>query len=284
MSAVPPSFGDLGKSARDLFDKEFSFSKVKLSLKTKTESGVEFETNGSYDTEKSRTTGSLKTKLRFQDKGITFTETWNTSSELNTELAYEPSAVEGLKLTLSSDFVPSSGSKAAKLKTNYKRDYLNVDADVDLQMTGPVFRGASVFMYNGWYGGFQLGYDTSTAKLVTNNVALGYQGTDFTVHASVANVADCKTSVYHKVSQNTEVGLSTMYNLQTSNVALGLVGKYTMDDGAVLKAKVNNQGQIGCAYTQSLRSGVKLNLSGLVEGRNINAGGHKLGLSLDFES
>ena len=24
MSAVPPSFGDLGKSARDLFDKEFS--------------------------------------------------------------------------------------------------------------------------------------------------------------------------------------------------------------------------------------------------------------------
>ena len=76
-------------------------------------------------------------------------------------------------------------NKAAKLKTNYKRDYLNVDADVDLQMTGPVFRGASVFMYNGWYGGFQLGYDTSTAKLVTNNVALGYQGTDFTVHASV---------------------------------------------------------------------------------------------------
>lgn len=51
-----------------------------------------------------------------------------------------------------------------------------------------------------------------------------------------------------------------------------------------LQAKVNNQGQIGAAYTQSLRSGVKLNLSGLVEGRNINAGGHKLGLSLDFES
>ena len=50
------------------------------------------------------------------------------------------------------------------------------------------------------------------------------------------------------------------------------------------QAKVNNQGQIGMAYTQSLRSGVKLNLSGLVEGRNINAGGHKLGLSLDFES
>ena len=41
------------------------------------------------------------------------------------------------------------------------------------------------FRYNGWYGGFQLGYDTSTAKLVNNNLALGYQGKDFTVHASV---------------------------------------------------------------------------------------------------
>ena len=46
---------------------------------------------------------------------------------------------------------------------------------------------------------------------------------------------------------------------------------------------MNNQGQIGVAYTQSLRHGVMLNLSGLIEGRNINAGGHKLGLSLDFD-
>ena len=41
------------------------------------------------------------------------------------------------------------------------------------------------YRYNGWYGGFQLGYDTNTAKLVNNNVAVGYQGQDFTVHASV---------------------------------------------------------------------------------------------------
>lgn len=50
------------------------------------------------------------------------------------------------------------------------------------------------------------------------------------------------------------------------------------------QAKVNNQGQIGLAYSQNLRTGVKLSLSGLIEGRNINAGGHKLGVALDFES
>lgn len=284
MAAVPPSFGDLGKSARDLFDKEYEFGKVKLGLKTKTESGVEFETNGTHDIEKSRTTGNLKTKLKFPDYGVTFSESWNTSSELNTELTYEPSAVTGLKLTLNSSFLPTSGNKSAQLKTNYKRDYVNVDADVDLQMTGPIFKGAAVFQYNGWYGGYQVGYNTAIAKLTANNAAIGYQGTDFTVNTKLVDIADCQTSVYHKASDKTEVGVSTRYNLQTSNVSLGVAAKYTLDDGALLKAKVNNQGQIGMAYTQSLRTGVKLNLSCLIEGRNINTGGHKLGMAIDFET
>lgn len=50
------------------------------------------------------------------------------------------------------------------------------------------------------------------------------------------------------------------------------------------QAKVNNQGQIGMSYTQSINEGVKLNLSALIEGKNINAGGHKLGASMTFES
>lgn len=49
------------------------------------------------------------------------------------------------------------------------------------------------------------------------------------------------------------------------------------------QAKVNNQGQVGVSYSQNVRDGVKLTLSTLVEGRNLNAGGHKLGVALDFE-
>ena len=50
-------------------------------------------------------------------------------------------------------------------------------------------------------------------------------------------MADCSTSVHHKVSDNTEVGLSTAYNLHTSNVALNVVGKYVMGDGGVVKVR-----------------------------------------------
>ena len=50
------------------------------------------------------------THLRLHShSGVTFSESWNTSSELDTELTFEPKSVSGLKLTLSSSFLPSSG-------------------------------------------------------------------------------------------------------------------------------------------------------------------------------
>ena len=48
--------------------------------------------------------------LLFSLSGVTFTESWNTASELNAELNYEPKKwVDGLKLTLDSTWVPTSG-------------------------------------------------------------------------------------------------------------------------------------------------------------------------------
>ncbi|KAL5469530.1 hypothetical protein EMCRGX_G030795 [Ephydatia muelleri] len=260
-------------------ENNFDFPKFKLSLKTKTESGVEFETNGSHDLDKSRTQGSLKTKLKFADQGVVVSESWNTNAELDTELTYEPSRFQGVKLTLSSSFLAASGHKTGKLRAGYRREYFSGEGDVDLQVTGPVVKASGVLMYKGWYAGYLLGYSTATAKLANNDVAVGYQGNDFTVHSSLADIQDLHTSV----SSKTEVGLTTNYNVQTSNVSLGVAGKYTLDDGAVLKTKVNNLGQVGISYSQNVRDGVKLTLSTLVDGRNINAGGHKLGVALDFE-
>jgi len=42
-----------------------------------------------------------------------------------------------------------------------------------------------VCRYKGWYAGYQVGYNTANAKLTTNNLALGYAGSDYTVHAGL---------------------------------------------------------------------------------------------------
>ena len=44
---APTTYGDLGKSARDVIGKGYHFSLMKLELKTKTASGVEF-TSGEF--------------------------------------------------------------------------------------------------------------------------------------------------------------------------------------------------------------------------------------------
>ena len=46
------------------------------------------------------------------------------------------------------------------------------------------------------------------------------------------------SSLSSQVSDRTEVGLMTTYNLQTSNVSLGLAGKYVMADGAAMRVSV----------------------------------------------
>uniref|UniRef100_A0A8C3WX16 Uncharacterized protein n=1 Tax=Catagonus wagneri TaxID=51154 RepID=A0A8C3WX16_9CETA len=53
---IPPSYGDLGKDARDIFNKGFGLvwfglGLVKLDVKTKSCNGVEFSTSGSSNTD-----------------------------------------------------------------------------------------------------------------------------------------------------------------------------------------------------------------------------------------
>lgn len=51
-----------------------------------------------------------------------------------------------------------------------------------------------------------------------------------------------------------------------------------------LQTKVNNTSQVGLAYTQRLRDGIKVTLSSLIDAKNLNQGGHKIGLGLDLEA
>lgn len=65
---------------------------------------------------------------------------------------------------------------------------------------------------------------------------------------------------------------------------LGIGAVYNLDKDAAVRAKVDNQSQIGLGYQQRLRDGVTVTLSTLVDGKNFNAGGHKVGLALELEA
>ncbi|XP_064601250.1 voltage-dependent anion-selective channel protein 2-like [Liolophura sinensis] len=281
---APPSYSDLGKSARDLFNKGYNYGLFKLECKTKTESGVEFTTSGSSSSDTGKVGGSLETKYKWAEYGLTFTEKWNTDNVLATEIQIEDQIAKGLKLSFDTSFAPQSGKKSGKIKSAFKQDYVNLNCDVDFDFAGPTIHGAGVLGYNGWLAGYQMSFDSAKSKLTKSNFAVGYTAGDFTLHTNVNEGTEFGGSIYQRVNSDLETGVSLSWAAGTNVTRFALGAKYTVDKDASFSAKVNNSSQIGLGYTQRLRDGVKLTLSSLIEAKNFNQGGHKLGLGLDLEA
>uniref|UniRef100_A0A8C8UJF4 Non-selective voltage-gated ion channel VDAC2 n=1 Tax=Peromyscus maniculatus bairdii TaxID=230844 RepID=A0A8C8UJF4_PERMB len=88
---IPPSYVDLSKTARDIFNRGFGFGLVKLDVKTKSCSGVELSTTSSSNTDTGKVTGTLETKYKWClcEYGLTFTEKWNMDDTVGIETAIE---------------------------------------------------------------------------------------------------------------------------------------------------------------------------------------------------
>ncbi|XP_059802816.1 non-selective voltage-gated ion channel VDAC2 [Hemitrygon akajei] len=282
--AVPPSYADLGKSARDIFNKGYGFGLVKLEVKTKSQSGVEFTTSGSSNTESGKVSGSLETKYKWSEYGLTFTEKWNTDNTLGTEIAIEDQLAKGLKLTFDTTFSPNTGKKSGRVKTAYKREYINLGCDVDFDFAGPAIHASAVAGYEGWLAGYQMSFDTAKSKLTKNNFAVGYKTGDFQLHTNVNDGAEFGGSIYQKVSDNLETAVNLAWTAGNNSTRFGIAAKYQLDPTASVSAKVDNSSLIGIGYSQVLRPGIKLNLCSLIDGKGFNAGGHKLGLGLELEA
>lgn len=182
---APPSYADLGKQSRDIFSKGYHFGLWKLDVKTKTNSGVEFTTAGHSNQETGKVFGSLETKYKVKDYGLTFSEKWNTDNTLVSEVAIQDQLVQGLKLSLDASFAPQSGNKSGRIKSSFVHDKINFDADSTIDLAGPLVNASAVVGYEGFLAGYQVAFDSQKSKVTANNFALGYKAGDFVLHTNV---------------------------------------------------------------------------------------------------
>lgn len=138
--------------------------------------------------------------------------------------------------------------------------------------------------YGGLLAGYQMTFDSAKSKLIKNNFAVGYKTGDFQLHTNVNDGSEFTSSIYQKDSNKLKTGVNLPWTAGNNSTRFGIATKYQLDSNASISAKLNNAILIGVGYTQTLRPWVKLTLSALVDGKNINAGGHKLGLGLDLEA
>uniref|UniRef100_A0A2K6EYM4 Non-selective voltage-gated ion channel VDAC1 n=1 Tax=Propithecus coquereli TaxID=379532 RepID=A0A2K6EYM4_PROCO len=240
---VPPTYADLGKSARDVFTKGYRFGLIKLDLKTKSENGLAFTSSGSADNETTKVTGSLETKYRWTEYGLTFTEKWNTDNTLGTEITMGDHLACGLKLTFDSSFSRNTAKKNAKIKTGCKREHINLGCDVDFNIAGHLIPGTL------------MNFEATKSRVTQSNFAVGYKTDEFQLHTNVNDGTQFGGSVYQKVNEKLETAVNLAWMAGNSNT-------------------LNNSTLIG----------IKLMLSALLDDKNVNASGHKLGLGLEFQA
>ncbi|KAG5894476.1 hypothetical protein JTB14_032504 [Gonioctena quinquepunctata] len=245
---------------------------------------LRFNTGGSSNQESGKVTGSLETKYKVKDVGITFSEKWNTDNTLGTEIAVQDELLKGLKLSGNVNFSPQTGYKSAGVKSAFVNERVALNADVDLDSNGPIIGASAVVGYHGWLAGYQAAFDVQNTKLKKSNFALGFNTIDFVLVTSVVDGQEFGGSIYQKISPKLESAIQLAWSAGSNNTKFGIGAKYNLDQDAALRAKINNASQIGLGYQQRLREGVTLTLSALIDGKNFNNGGHKIGLALELEA
>jgi len=281
---APPCYADLGKNARDLFSKNYHFGLVKLDVKTKTPSGVEFNVNGTSNNDTGRVNSALETKYSLKEHGVTLKEKWNTDNILSSEITLEDKVLKGLKLGANATFAPQSGKKTGTVKAAYKIDSLHLNTDVDLDYAGAMVHGAAVLGHQGWLAGAQLSFDPSQNRLKKTNFAVGYSTPEFILHTNVNDGQEFAGSIYQRVNDKLETGINLTWTASNNATRFGLGCVYKLDSSSSLRAKVNNTSQIGLGFTHKLRTGITLTLNAMIDGKNFNQGGHKLGMGFELEA
>jgi len=278
---APPSYSDIGKQARDVFGKGYHFGLVKLEVKSKSASGIEFTAGGNTTTDGGKVNGSLETKYKAKEQGVNFTEKWNTDNSLNATVDYEK-LMPGLKLTLDGSFQPNTGDKAGKFKTEYKHERLVFNADMNLAKS-PVVNVAASLGHGPYAVGYQTSFDSSKSALTKQNLAANYNAGDMILHCSTNDFKVFGGGIYLKNNAKLETGITCSSAIGgASNFAIGC--KYALDKDAAVRAKVDTNSQIGLSYQQKLRDGLTVTLSSNLDGNKLNQPGHKLGLCLEMEA
>jgi len=259
---APPTYADLGKAARDLFNKGYNvgFLKLEHTSKAGQNKEVEFKTQAAHNILAGKMGGSLDVKYKLAAYGVTLTEKWNTDNTLGTVIEVQDKLAKGVKLTLDSSYSPNLEKRGGKVKAEWANPQWRLNADVALEGS-PVLNMSGVLAYEDWLFGVATSVDTAQSRLRATNVAFGRETPEYTLHSFMDNGHEFGGSLFHRITRDLEMGAQLGWTVGDQSTRFALASKYAVTPDHMLRMKVSNQSQLTVATTHLLSDKLKMTLS-----------------------
>lgn len=279
--AIPKKYSDLGKSANDLFVKNYRPNEFTITYEAPPmENGLSYLAKGTRDL----TTGTVSCTLDIITKarkyGLTVTEKWDLKNVLTTEVAVQDKPVSGLSLAAEGSFEPYTGKRSGALRVGYKMPNLHTTAKLDLS-SGPSLTADVVAGYNSFFAGCSTTYDAKAGTLSKSSVSAAYDIEDITV-ATTVDSSKVSASIFHRLNWVSTVALQFGWSKATRDTSLAFVFQKVIAPHTAWKAKIDTKGTLGFSYVGTANNAFDYNGTVEIDTANLNSGNHKVGGALYF--
>jgi len=283
-TVAPAKYADLGKEARDLINKDIH-TVQKLKVTTKSANGFQITTEGSHNSASGVVAASVETKLNCAGCGVSVATKWNTDSVILNTISLANKGLDGLNVDIDTTHSLVSGKKTMKVSTAYTGSALfhpTLDLDV-ADITKPNVDFSLVLAHQGFHAGYQTSFESASSSLLGHNVSVGYKANNLVLHGAVENASKFIGSVFYNIKEGLSAAAHVAY-APGASPSVTLCGKYDIDAYTSMKAKIDQNLTLGCSYTTQVKGGLSLTGAGILNAKALNSGGHKVGLSLSFDS
>eukprot|EP00879_Flechtneria_rotunda_P000674 GHRR01000788.1.p1 GENE.GHRR01000788.1~~GHRR01000788.1.p1 ORF type:complete len:305 (+),score=82.67 GHRR01000788.1:80-994(+) len=277
LHAMAISVADIGKSVRDILygtkDGVFQYDQ-KFTYSTKTADGVALTLAAIKKDDKADL--SLRTVYNYNNYGIT--AVFNTSDKINVTATVDKIA-PGVKVGLSATL---PDTQSGKLLVDYINEHVHLKSSVGLTTQPKVTVSAATGYRNIVFGG-EATYDTAKSDVNNYSLAVGLHAADSQLALHLQDKLETlKLVAAHNISKDKSVAAEVTRPVSGGDVTFHLGLARRLENGALVKTKIDHKGLLSALYEQQLSTGERFVLSTQLDTLNIGGKAPKVGFALDL--
>lgn len=275
MGKGPGLFSNIGKKARDLLTKDYSYDQ-KFAVATYSDDGLGITSTGMN--KGGLFCGDIATLYKYQKSTIDVKV--DTNSNISTTITIDE-VIPGAK-TVFSFKLPDD--KSGKLEVQYSHEHVGLSSSIGLTPK-PVVDFSTAIGSDVFTVGGEVGFDTSSGLFTKYNAGIGITKPEFSAAVIFADKGDTlKASYLHELNPITKTcfaaDISRKFSANQNTFTVG--SSYALDPLTTMKTRLNNHGKLGTVLQHEWKPKSLITLSSEFDTKALDKS-PKIGLALAYK-